>query len=124
MTTYPKHLTSGDLKKLKGMKLIYTGSSEGPLSGRVKKVIKLDSDRNNSMAIMDLELDWKTGTTIHDNLTFNKLRFINKDEIRSDSYPDMFFYPNGYPRSSCNLCRAKCKATTPCSLYDSILRKV
>ena len=121
--TYPKSLTARNLNSLKGMKLIYTGDSKGPLSGKVVRVEKwYNGDTKHLSATLDLEIDWIDGMKTHTDLTFLKLISISKDKIISASYKDITFYPNGYPKADCSLCRSKCKAIYPCGLYDTLLK--
>lgn len=118
MTIYPKNLTDTDFDNLKGMKLLYTGSSEGILTGRVKE-IKQRIGKNSASIV--IEIIWGSGPSDHD-LIFSNMRFINKNEIKNDTYQEITFYPYGYNRS-CKLCTSKCKAETPCDLYESLLRR-
>lgn len=122
--TYPKYFTGRTIHKLIGMKLIYTGSNEGPLSGTIISAENEGIDDHGRASIkLKVSIDWKTGTIEHTNLNFGQLKFTDKNTITGDSYSEITFYPNGYPKNDCSMCRSKCKATTPCDLYDSILKE-
>lgn len=122
--TYPKYLTARNVKKLIGMKLIYTGSNDGPLSGRVISIDNQNKGTHGRVSLqMTLAIDWKAGTTEHTGLAFGQLKYLDKNTIKGESYSEITFYPNGYPVFDCNLCKSKCKAQTPCDLYESVLKR-